>query len=158
PTNATVQATDSAGQPIANLAVTFRVTAGPDTGKTGQITTGADGKALFAWTSRTVGTDTLEADLTLQGGGTLASNPATVTWTSPLSLVLSPLTSSHPLGDSASFTVNLTDGSRQPVANAPLVFQVTSGPDAGRSAQAVTNSAGQATFSLTGNQQGADTV
>jgi len=156
--NATAQATDSAGQPVANLTVTFRVTAGPDAGRTAQIATGPDGKALFAWTSRTVGTDTLEAHLTLQGGGTLASNPVTVTWTSPAALALSPLASTYPLGGTATLTATLTDGARQAVPNASLTFQVISGPDAGRTGPGVTDGAGQATFLLNGSSQGADIV
>jgi RHS repeat-associated protein len=158
PYNTTLQVTDNGGQPVSNLTVTFRVTSGPDAGRTGRGTTGTDGKTLFTYTTKDAGTDILEADLLLQNGGTLASNRVTMTWTSPLSLTLAPFTSTYQLGNTATVTATLTDGSGQPVGGAALVFQVPSGPDAGRSAQAVTNATGQATFSLAGTQQGADTV
>jgi hypothetical protein len=81
PANVTLRAVDGAGQPVASLTVTFRVVSGPDAGRTGQATTDTNGQALFTLTSPTPGTDTLEASLILQGGGTQASKPATVTWT-----------------------------------------------------------------------------
>jgi RHS repeat-associated protein len=156
--NATLLATDNAGQPVPDLTVTFRVTAGPNAGKSGPGTTGPDGKALFTFTSKLAGTDTLEADLTLQGGATLASNAVTTTWGSPQSLTLSPLAVAQPLGSTATVTARLTDGAHRPVANAPVTFQVVNGPDAGKTGQAVTDAAGQAAFALTGTGQGADTL
>ncbi|MEA2695148.1 MAG: type secretion system secreted protein VgrG, partial [Acidobacteriota bacterium] len=158
PYNATLAATDNAGQPVPDLTVSFRVTAGPDAGKTGQGTTGADGRTVFSFTSKTAGTDTLEADLTLEGGGTLASNAVTTTWGSPQSLTLAPLTATYPLGSTATVTATLTDGARRPVANAPVTFRVVNGPDAGRTGQGATDASGQASFTLTGSGQGTDTL
>jgi hypothetical protein len=93
-----------------------------------------------------------------QGGATLASNKVTTTWGAPRSLALSPLTASFPLGSSATVTALLTDGAHQPVANAPVTFQVVNGPDAGKTGQTVTDATGQATFTLTGSGQGADAI
>jgi RHS repeat-associated protein len=156
--NATLLATDNSGQPVPNLTVLFKVTSGPNAGKSGPGTTGPDGQAIFTFTSKLAGTDTLEADLTLQGGATQASNQVTTTWGAPRSLALSPLTASLPLGSSATVTALLTDGAHQPVANAPVTFQVVHGPDAGKSGQAGTDATGQASFTLTGASQGADAI
>jgi RHS repeat-associated protein len=156
--NATLLATDNSGQPVPNLTVLFKVTSGPNAGKSGPGTTGPDGQAIFTFTSKLAGTDTLEADLTLQGGATQASNAVTTTWGAPRSLALSPLTASLPLGSSATVTALLTDGAHQLVANAAVTFRVVNGPDAGKTGQAVTDASGQATFSLTGSSQGADAI
>src|SRR5262249_57359948 len=62
--------------------VTFKVTSGPNTGKTGQAATDAAGKASFTYASIFAGTDTWQATVTNASGGSLTSNPATVVWPS----------------------------------------------------------------------------
>jgi RHS repeat-associated protein len=158
PYNATLQATDGAGQPVANLIVTFRVTSGPNAGRTGHGTTGANGQAVFPYTSTAAGTDTLEATITLQGGNTLASNQVTAVWTAPLTLTLAPPTATHPLGAPATLVATLTDGSHQPVPGSAVSFQVLTGPNAGRTGQGTTDTAGQATFTYTSTVLGTDVL
>lgn len=82
---ATVQAslTNSCGQPLQNVAVTFAVTSGPNTGVTGTATTNSSGLASFSYTSSTAGTDTLVAS-TSNPAGTISSNGVQVIWLSPL--------------------------------------------------------------------------
>jgi hypothetical protein len=158
PYNATLTATDGAGQPLANLLVTFQITSGPNAGKMAQQTTGAGGQTLFSYTSTTAGADTLAASVGIQGGGSLSSNPVTASWTSPLSFSLAPLTVSQPVGTPVTFTATLLDGGGQPVANVAVAFTVASGPDAGTSAQATTGTNGQAVFTFTGTAAGSDLV
>jgi RHS repeat-associated protein len=158
PYNATLTATDGAGQPLANLLITFRITSGPNAGKSAQQTTGASGQTVFSYTSTTAGADSLAASVGLQGGATLSAGPVTATWTSPLSFTLAPLTVSQPVGTAATFTATLLDGSGQPVGNVPVTFTVASGPDAGATAQAATGPAGQALFTFTGAAAGSDLV
>jgi RHS repeat-associated protein len=158
PYNSTLQATDGSGQPVANLIATFRITSGPNAGRTGRGTTGANGQAVFPYTSTIAGTDTLEATITLQGGNTLASNQVTAVWTAPLVLTLAPPSATLPLGAPATLVATLTDGSHQPVPGSAVSFQVLTGPNAGRTGQGTTDAAGQATFTYTSTALGTDVL
>jgi RHS repeat-associated protein len=152
----TLRAVDASGQPVQNLAVTFRVASGPNTGRIGHGITDANGQAGFSLTSNASGTDILDAELILLGGGTQASNPATATWTAASTLTLAPPATTLPLGGQATLTAQLLDGTHQPVAGAPVTVNVLSGPNAGSTGQATTDAAGQALFTYTGNAQGTD--
>jgi RHS repeat-associated protein len=156
PYNATLQALDASGQAVPNLSVTFQVTTGPNAGKTAQQTTDAHGQAIFTYTGLQTGTDSLVASVPLQGGSVLASNPASVAWTTQLRFTLAPLALTQPVGTVATFTASLFDASGQPVAGTQVTFTVTSGPDAGTTGRATTNAAGAALFQLTGASPGAD--
>lgn len=72
----TASLTDANNQPLPNVTVVFKATAGPNSGKTGQAVTDATGRATFTF----AGTDTWQATVTNQSGGTLTSNTATVVW------------------------------------------------------------------------------
>ncbi|HEY2739290.1 MAG TPA: Ig-like domain-containing protein, partial [Thermoanaerobaculia bacterium] len=152
----TLRASDSSGQPVQGLAVTFRVASGPNAGRIGHGITDANGQAGFSLTSNAAGTDTLDAELILLGGGTQASNPATVTWSAPSTLTLAPPATTLPVGGQATLTAQLLDGTRHPVAGAPVTVNVLSGPNAGNSGQSTTDATGQALFSYTGTAQGTD--
>jgi hypothetical protein len=78
----TTKVQDSSGNPIANQPVTFTVLSGPNAGKTGAATTGANGQATFTYASAVTGTDTVQVSFTDSGGTSHTSNQATVTWTS----------------------------------------------------------------------------
>lgn len=80
---ATVTATfsDSCGNPLADVAVAFKVGAGPNSGATGSGTTDNAGNATFTYSSSVPGTDSLQAAITNAVGFTRSSNTATVTWT-----------------------------------------------------------------------------
>jgi len=80
-TTATVSAsfTNSCGQALSNVAVDFAAISGPNAGRTGTGTTGADGVATFTYSSALLGTDTLHASIT-NLVGTIFSSPVTVTW------------------------------------------------------------------------------
>jgi len=76
----TASLTDANNQPLPNVTVVFKATAGPNSGKTGQAVTDATGRATFTYASTFAGTDTWQATVTNQSGGTLTSNMATVVW------------------------------------------------------------------------------
>ena len=73
---------DSINNPVANVVVTFTILSGPNTGVTGQATTGANGEATFSWSSSVVGTDTVQASIPNAAGAPITTT-ATKTW-SPL--------------------------------------------------------------------------
>jgi hypothetical protein len=81
---ATVTATvSSASVPQAGVTVTFTVTAGPDTGKTGQAITDAAGQAIWSWAGASSGTDTIEASAMLldtHDNFVTVTDTATVAW------------------------------------------------------------------------------
>lgn len=65
------------GNPVPGVTIEFRVLTGPNAGKTGTGTTGADGKTSFTYhDDGGAGTDTIQAFI----GSTLASNQVTKTW------------------------------------------------------------------------------
>ena len=72
----TVTATNTAGEPVANLVVHL-VVDGPNAAAT-NLTTGADGTATFTYTGTAAGTDTAQAS-----AGALVSNTASVAWLTP---------------------------------------------------------------------------
>jgi len=77
---ATVRNTQN-NNPIANVVVTFTITAGPNAGLTGQATTDAIGQATFTWTSAATGTDTLQASVPNSNiGGPAITSTATKDW------------------------------------------------------------------------------
>lgn len=83
-TSATITAnvTDASNLPLANVAVDFSVISGPNTGRTGQVTTDAQGQATFSYIGNAVGTDTVRASVTNAVGGIIYSNNVTVVWQS----------------------------------------------------------------------------
>jgi hypothetical protein len=79
----TVTATlqDDLGRPLANRAVTFKVTSGPHAGITLTSTSNAQGKATFSMTAGSgVGTDEIQASFVKSNGQTATSNLARVKW------------------------------------------------------------------------------
>jgi hypothetical protein len=66
--------------PVPGVTIDFRVLTGPNAGKTGTGTTGADGKVAFTYTDTGgPGVDTIQAFI----GTALASNQVTKTWVNP---------------------------------------------------------------------------
>lgn len=65
------------GNPVPGVTINFRVLTGPNAGKTGSGTTGADGKTTFTYNDDGgAGTDTIQAFI----GAALSSNQVTKTW------------------------------------------------------------------------------
>ncbi len=155
PYDATLSATDRSGQPVQDLAIRFRVTAGPNAGRTGVGTTDASGRAVFVYSSAEAGTDSVVAEVALAGGAVQASNTVTTTWTAPRTLTLGPVSQSHPVGSEADFVATLRVGS-EPVAGEAVALAVTSGPEAGTRLEATTDASGEAHFALVGQASGTD--
>jgi RHS repeat-associated protein len=131
-------------QPIANQAVTFTVTSGPDAGTTGQATTNAAGVAAFSFTGLTQGSDLVHAT-TGQGGGMLTSNPATIVWTAVPTAVLYTGPSFGEFGDPLILTARLTAATTgQPLAGQTLGFTFGT-----QTLTGVTDATGTATVTLT---------
>jgi Bacterial Ig-like domain (group 1) len=82
--------------------------------------------------------------------GTAGSKSATLT--------LSPATTTLGVGQQLTETATLLDGGGAGLPNALVNFTVTSGPNAGQSASAVTDNTGQASFTYTDTAPGTDIV
>ena len=78
--------------------------------------------------------------------------------TDSASLTLGPTTATTVQGQQVTETATLLDGAGTGLPNTNVAFTVVSGPDAGRTGSAVTNSNGQASFSYSGSGQGEDVV
>jgi hypothetical protein len=73
-------------------------------------------------------------------------------------LTLAPATSTPGVGQQVTETATLLDSGGVGLANATVNFTVTSGPNAGQTGSAVTNSSGQASFTYTDSAPGTDIV
>ncbi|HZF07956.1 MAG TPA: carboxypeptidase regulatory-like domain-containing protein [Thermoanaerobaculia bacterium] len=71
--------------------------------------------------------------------------------------LLAPVTGTSPLGSSYTLTATLTDANNQPLPNVTVTFKATSGPNTGRTGQAVTDATGKASFSYGSTFAGTDT-
>ncbi len=70
----------SSGAPVPGVTITFKVLTGPNAGKSGNGTTGADGKTSFTYhDDGGAGTDTIQAYITA-GATTIGSNIVSKTW------------------------------------------------------------------------------
>lgn len=147
--------TDAAGGPLANVQIDFRVTGGPDAGKTGQVFTDNAGHAPFTYTGTHLGLDTVVASVTNASGGNFASNPVTVRWVHG-AVVAYTGPARQDYNDPATVNATLKDESGKPIANAPVTFIL------GRSGQTCTGKTdqqGKASCTITPNEAaGPDTI
>jgi hypothetical protein len=145
-----------------NVLVRFEVLSGPNSGVKDSATTNASGVAEDSYTgSGGAGTDTiiawadLDRDGTRDGGEPSAVVTKTWTGTAPVTgLTLTPGNDSNPVGTSHQLTATI--GPKQ--SGVTVRFEVVSGPNAGTTRSATTNSSGVATANYTGSIAGVDTV
>ena len=139
------------GQPVSGVLVNFLVDSGPNGGKTGTGTTGANGQATFTYIGdQGVGLDRIKASGTHQSESFECN--AEVDWLAqPVpQCTLVPLTGVRLLNDQHAVTVLVsTDGT--PLQGITVDFNVLSGPNAGTNGQGVTDASGQTTFAYTGD-------
>ena len=157
PYNATVLVTDGGNAALANVFVTFRISSGPNSGKTGQGITDATGHALFTYFSTLQGTDTLVASVVGSGGNAILSNNVSSIWVAPVAITLAPSTATTPIGSSYTATAFVSTGG-SPSAGAPVTFNVVAGPNAGRTQSGTTDGTGHATFTYTSATIGTDVI
>jgi RHS repeat-associated protein len=157
PYNATVLVTDGGNAPLANVFVTFRISSGPNSGKTGQGITDATGHAIFTYFSTVQGTDTVVASVVGSGGNAILSNNVSSIWVAPVAITLAPSTATTPIGSSYTATAFVSTGG-SPSAGAPVTFNVVAGPNAGRTQSGATDGTGHATFTYTSAAIGTDVI
>jgi RHS repeat-associated protein len=78
--------------------------------------------------------------------------------TSPGQLALAPAAAANPLSALYTATAAATDAGGSPLVGVTVAFTVASGPNAGLTAQTVTDANGLATFAYTGTTAGTDTL
>jgi hypothetical protein len=66
-------------------------------------------------------------------------------------IVLSPATATNPVGTSHTVTATVVDATGAPIVGTTVTFTITSGPDSPRTATAVTDATGKASFTYTNN-------
>ena len=150
----------------AGLDLTFTVTAGPNTGATGQGTTNADSQVAFTYTSNgTPGVDTIEACPTIPDPNVeFICGTAMKAWGVPLALptpfpagsgfLLTPLTATNPVGTSHTVTVTLPGA-----VGLGIFFVVTAGPNAGPAGFGRIDANGEVSMTYTSNgTPGTDTI
>jgi|GEM_PF-384136 len=124
-----------------------------------QITVSVGGNpSVFLDTSHVL--DTGGFDLGCRGNRSLAWRPVGTTGIeSPsASVTLTPDGTITETGVSVQLTAQIADAAALPLANAGVSFSVTSGPNTGKTAQATSDSNGNAPFSYTSAQVGSDAV
>jgi hypothetical protein len=73
-------------------------------------------------------------------------------------IVLAPLSATNPVGGSHTVTATVQDANGVPIVGRTVTFSVVSGPNAGKTGTAATNSAGQASFTYSDTNPGTDTI
>jgi uncharacterized repeat protein (TIGR01451 family) len=125
----------------ADVAVSFSVTAGPNTGNEGNATTNAAGDATYTYSSAVAGTDTIHATAS-DGETTVTSNNVTKTWTAvtPSGLTIASVTAPSvvTVGTRAQTTVTATNTGATPLTG----VSVTLTRQAGTTFNSVTPSQG----------------
>lgn len=141
-------------QPAQNVIVNFAV-AGVNN-VVGAVVTDINGQATFQYTSNgTPGTDTITASSTVDG--VLITCNATKDWINA-ACTLDPPADSNLTGTNHTATVTVTRNG-VPQSGVTVSFLVTAGPNVGAVDFAVTNGAGQATFTYMSNgTPGTDTI
>ena len=152
----TVTATLTEGGSAVNArAVTFRVTSGPNTGKTATTDSNNMGMASWQYSGSATGTDTITATFT-DAAGQPHSASAQRTWTAPVvGLTLTPGTSSGLVNSSHTVTATVTEDGLA-AKSRPVVFNVSGANP--RSVPVTTNDMGQAAFNYTATNAGNDTI
>ena len=159
----TATARDTAGRPIAGVAIHFSVL-GPANRRPEQVvTTNAAGVALLAYTGTNAGRDTISAYADSNGNGRQdATEPSTLAAVdyvdaTAADVQLAQNAGSSLRGSATVVTATVRTASGAPTPDARVVFIVT-GANA-RPAQAVlANAAGQAVFNYTGANPGTDVI
>jgi uncharacterized protein (DUF2141 family) len=156
----TAVVTGAGGTPAADALVRFVVTgANP---AAGSATTGADGRATFAYVGSAVGTDTVTAFADIDGNGRQdpgePADTATVTYgpDAPQQVRLEPASATQRIAVQHCVTATLTDPFGNPTPGVTVRFSAT-GANSASGSQAA-NGAGQAVFCYTGTQAGLDTL
>lgn len=157
--NATATVTDGNGQPVGNLNVSFLIASGPNQGTTVAATTNVSGQAFFTYTGNIAGTDQLSASV-VGTNGQIGATPATIVWEGPTyyAVTLTPATQTDGIGSTATLTATVAVPGGIPAPGVTVSFQVTDGPDAGKTFSGVSDSAGHAQFSFSNTVLGTDSV
>jgi hypothetical protein len=143
------------GTPLEGEEIYFEVISGPNAGKNSGPTnpvTDAAGQCQWSYTDDSAQAgevDTIQCWNSFSGH-TVESNVVGKLWVAvPDQLVLTPESEENCLGTNHTVTATVTDVNGDPIADVPVDFLVTSGPNAGSSGQALTNALGQAHWSYT---------
>jgi len=141
------------GVPQPNVLVNFTVTGA--NGQSGSAYTDSSGVAQFSYTGTNTGTDTVYA-----AASSYPTDSSTVSWSSTSSsansVTISPSSLDALTGTAQSFTATVEDVNGNPIVGALVTFSVTGANS--RSGSATTNASGQAAFTYTGTNAGADTL
>jgi protocatechuate 3,4-dioxygenase beta subunit len=151
---------DEFGNVVPGVRVFFTVTGANTAG--GSQTTDDAGQAVFCYTGRTAGADTITAVADSDGDGQQdAGEPigtATKVYTpaQPASVVVTPATDTNRAGEEHCVTATVRDAFGNPVPGVRVFFQVTGANS--RTGTDTTDDAGEATFCYTGTLVGVDTI
>ena len=145
----------------ANVLMRFSISSGPNIGESGVTLTDASGRATYSYVGDGgAGVDVILAWADLDGDTVHDSiEPSVVaikTWVTDATaaIVLSPSSDTNTTG-----TTHTVQGTISPVATGTVVrFRIFAGPQTGVNIRALTNSAGQVTFSYVGSLTGSDLI
>jgi hypothetical protein len=135
--------TNSCGDPLQSVTITFTVQSGPDAGLTETATTDANGVATFSYTGSSTGTD-IAIETTANPAGTITSNTVTVIWQKRPSFLTITGTATSDYHDPGTVSAVLTDNGG-PAAGQTVVFTL----NGSESCSAVTNASGTASCQIT---------
>jgi hypothetical protein len=156
----TATVTDRFGNPTPGITVLFTVTGA--NAATGSRTTDASGQAVFCYTGRIAGADTITAVADTDGDTTQdADEPdgaaaKTYTPAAPARIVATPVSGVNTTGAQHCVTATVTDAFGNPTPGVNVLLTVTGANS--MSGSWMTDARGQAVFCYTGRRAGLDTI
>ncbi len=140
----------SNGLAAAGASVAITITSGPNAGMLADAVTDANGQVRLTYTGGlNAGTDSIEFSSFFEGQVVRCSG--TKTWVAPLATCdAAPVNATNPVGSAHRVTATFRRGNGAPAAATSVSISITSGPNAGTLADAVTNANGQVMWTYTG--------
>ncbi len=156
----TITATDSNNLPLAGATIAVFRTGVNTLAVTTLGTTDVNGQITYSYAGTNSGTDTLTFFNDANGDQTLDNNEqsvtATVVWSTPAFITLSPTALTRAVDKPLVMTATVTDSGHTPLAGASVSYVIT-GPNS-TSGTLTTGSTGTVTFTDPGNFPGIDTI
>ena len=147
------------GAPAPGANVSISIASGPNAGVLADAVAGANGQVVWTYTGgRNAGTDVIEFSGVVDGQVTRCSAKKTWIAAQP-SCDAASATALNSLGSKQTVTATFRKGNGAPAAGTSVAINISSGPNAGARANAVTSATGQVAWAYTGGQRaGTDVI
>lgn len=155
---ATLTRTDT-GDPLEGRTVMFMTLPGSANDASGSAVSDANGMASFSYVGANAGVDSIQASFTDCASANVVSNVVERVWDCPIETIsLAPASSEGPVGTMHTVTATVLDDGGAPIEGRTVMFMTLPGSANAASGSDMTDAAGQATFTYTGEAEGTDFI